>query len=308
MPSISTIKQESKFKKKEYRAWNVEGDKINTENSSEINKENFLTISPEKIIKWQYKDRPDNELGNIKSLAEDMAMNGQQQPCVVREIKDNLYELIIGERRWQAAKLKNLNLDIIVRNYSDTQAALSQASENENRKDLSEYAKGISFSKLINSGILKQKDLIENLGRNKQYISALLSFDKIPLEIINAIGDMRKISARTAEEIKQLSNKGDVFIDAIISVSNKLRSGKMGQKLLKDTVHSIINNEETDKKNMKYNYKGKNYLTLKKNKNNSSTFHLSQETIKQSIEHNVELSELGDELFKIIKQKLNLEG
>ena len=167
-------------------------------------------INPEQVTRWQYKDRPENELGNIAHLAEEFIKIGQQQPCVVRPIsgKKERYELIIGERRWKAAMRANIDLLVIIRNQSDTEAALSQIAENDDREDISDYAKGTSYGKLIADGVITQKDLIEKLGKTKQYISSLLSFNKIPQSIIDSIGDMSKISAKTAEAIKQLSKKG----------------------------------------------------------------------------------------------------
>ena len=60
---------------------------------------------------------------------------------------------------------------------SDSEAALAQATENDNRVGLSDY-KRISYSKLIKNKIIKQKILL-SLGKSHHYISALLSFSKI---------------------------------------------------------------------------------------------------------------------------------
>src|ERR1700677_436970 len=219
MPTFDKIMQDREkkpFKKREYRSWNLDGTSLTTPETST----DAQDINDENVINWCLSDRPSNELGDIDSLAADLLNVGQQQPCIVRINPKiaNKYELIVGERRWRAAKKANIPLKAVVKILSDSEAALIQSAENDNRVDLSDYAKGISFSRLINSEVIKQSDLVEKLGKSKQYVSALLSFSKIPPEIIAAIGDMSKISARTAEEIKQLSSKGETYIKAIIDL------------------------------------------------------------------------------------------
>jgi ParB family chromosome partitioning protein len=203
-------------------------------------KQYIIDVETSTIQNWEFHDRPESELGDIQALANDFIKIGQQQPCVVRPTppgSTTKYELIIGERRWRAAKLAGIDLKVIIKtNLSDIDAALSQAAENDNRVDLSDYAKGMSFSKLIDDKIIKQKDLIEKLGRSKQYVSALLSFSKIPIEIIDAVGDWSNVSARLGEKIKQLANKNTENIPAILSISSKIKEGKIGEKTIEKLI------------------------------------------------------------------------
>ncbi len=99
-----------------------------------------------------------------------MKTNGQAQPCLVRPISHSPvfdYELIVGERRWRAAKIAEIDLLVMVDNLTDGQAAAIQIAENSNRKDLSDFSKGMNYSRLIDNGILTQKDLEQVLGKNK---------------------------------------------------------------------------------------------------------------------------------------------
>jgi ParB family chromosome partitioning protein len=209
--------------------------------------EQVLLIETSKLDNWLYSDRPESELGDIQSLAEDFKIIGQQQPCIVRPnpIKPGYYELIAGERRWHAAKLAGLKLKVISKDLSNKEAALIQSAENESRKGLSDYAKGINYGKLINQGILQQKDLTDILKISKQQVSRLLSFNKIPSVVIDEIGDLSKVSARTAEQIKQLCSKGEEFILIIINNAKLIRQGKLGARRL--TEISNIKNISTEK-------------------------------------------------------------
>jgi ParB family transcriptional regulator, chromosome partitioning protein len=251
MPTLNEIEinRKKEFKKRDYRPWNIEGNNNDTINFTDIpfnmEQENLKLVNPLLIKNWEFHDRPENELGDIEALAKEFKEIGQQQPCIVRPINNGYFkfELIVGERRWHAAKLAEVDLKVIVKNISDSEAALIQASENLNRKGLSDYARGLSYCNLINNGIIQQSDLIDKLCLSKQQVSRLLSFSKIPHEIIEEIRDMSQISARTAEQIKQLSNKGQIYIDAIKKFATKLREGNLGHEKLSRLVELEINSK-----------------------------------------------------------------
>jgi ParB family chromosome partitioning protein len=216
----------------------------------------YLTQIPTSDIQnWEFHDRPESELGDLQSLADEFIKIGQKQPCLIRPTQKGSkqkYELIIGERRWRAAKLAGIKLKVIIDdNLTDTDAALAQAAENDNRVNLSDYAKGISFSKLIQDNIIQQKDLIEKLGKSKQYISALLSFSKIHPDLILAVKDWSNVSARVAEKIKQLCNKGEEHLKALINISDKIKTGKIGEKAIERLISEQLTSAATPYDNNK---------------------------------------------------------
>ena len=246
-----------------------------------LDQNTIYSVVPTKVKRWEEKDRPENELGNIEELAESIKSIGQQVPCIVREIKDNKYkfELIVGERRWRAALLVNIELKVIVSNVDDREASLIQAIENEQRNDLSDYAKGISYYNKIQLGFLTQKDLTEKLGKTKQEVSRLLSFSRIPESINNAIKDYQKVSARTASEISRLANKDKMYEEAIIAFADKIREGKLGHSGIMKLINKTLSeyNSYTEKV---CNNDGEHLLTWK-NDNNLKTISFSSKISKK---------------------------
>ena len=216
------------------------------------NEQKIIFINPNKIKNWSFHDRPENELGDIDSLAKEFKNPaiGQQQPCIVRQIKDGKfdYEVIAGERRWRAAKLADVKLAVLVKQFDDSQAAYCQIAENHNRKDLSEYSVGMSFATLIKHNFLKQKDLQDKFNLTPVQINRYLAFSQLPSEIKKAIGNMSKMSARTAAEIRSLCKKGDKYKQAIIQLAKKIASGNFGEKTLKREIEKILCNPGKDKK------------------------------------------------------------
>lgn len=215
---------------------------LNVEKSSSIDHERYAEIDPNIIRNWSLNDRPESELGDLETFAKELKDVGQQQPCIVRPIfHDNYqYEVIAGERRWRASKLAGIKLKVIIRQLDDHEAAIAQAAENAHRKDLSDYAKGISYAKLIQQNILSQSELVSKLGISQSQVSRLLSFASIPDSINNAIGDYSKVSARTAAEIRALSSKGEGHIRVIIELASRIASGKLGGRKLISTVEKLV--------------------------------------------------------------------
>jgi len=216
--------------------------------------QNILFVNPYEITNWKYHDRPTSELGDIDLLAKEFKEIGQIVPCIVRPIINNKdthakYELIAGERRWRAAKKSEVKLKVIVSSLTDKEAALVQSSENSKRKDLSDYAKFLSYSSLIKNNILTQTDLVNKLSFSKNKISRILSFKNIPLDVVKSLKDMSKISARTSSAIVQICAKGEMHKKAIIDLSSNIMTGKIGHEKLSILVDKKINGDATNKLN-----------------------------------------------------------
>lgn len=282
-------------------------DRFSDKFNDEISNSQVLEIDTKKIIRWQYKDRPENELGNIEELAETFRTVGQQQPCILRPsaIITHKYELIVGERRWRAAEKAGLKLKAIVQDIDDKTAALIQAVENEKRTDLSEFAKGMSYANKIEMGIISQKDLIEILQIPKQQVSRLLSFKRIPSDIFSAIDDFRNVSARTAEEISRLSNKGDQYIAALIELAPKIRSGKYGANTLLSEVMKFVEKKPIADVNQKiFDADGRHLFTWRLDNNLSPSIHFPKDIIKLLDESLIDKEDLLKEFKACIANKL----
>ena len=280
MAALAAIKKKSGFK-------NIDNHKeINSEKSAVSNNE-IIEINPDYICNWHFHDRQSFELGDIKELSEDLKNNGQQQPIIVRPYKDNKfkYEVIAGERRWRAAKLAQISVLAVVKNLSEEEAAFCQISENSNRKSLSDFSIGINYKTLIEQGVVSQKQLEERLNKSKTSISELLSFSDLPKEIIAAINDMSKVSARTSATIRAYINKNKKFKQLIINLAPQIRKGLGATKL-----HKLLRTEEEEKTPNKKNklkkskeFKNQNGVLLftSKQDNNSRSLVFNKNILKK---------------------------
>lgn len=319
MPSLQeiNINNKKKFKKREYRAWNLEGKDIDSTTLqnhntlpiiSQHNTEVVYFLNCKEIKNWELHDRPINELGDIEALAEEFKKIGQHQPCIVRPIEDKnyKYELIAGERRWRAASLAEMPVKALVQNLTDYEAAILQSSENSSRKGLSEFARGMSYHNLVERGVLTQTDLVEKLKLSKQQISRLLSFAKIHPKVIDAIQNFYLISSGTAEKIKQLCDKGELYIQALIHYAPLLRDGSVGHKKLEILVDKHINPaNRIQKTSLKvYTNNGRLLFTWRKEKNSYLSIHFPKDLTSLIDCDKLRQEEIDNCLKTFIEEKL----
>jgi hypothetical protein len=127
-----------------------------SDNNDLINKNNIiedkLKILKINILEIEInKNQPRKffEDDSLKELSISIAQKGILQPILVRKNKNNLFEIIAGERRFRAAKIANLKeVPCIVLDYSDLEVLEIALIENLHRKDLNAIEEANSFKKL----------------------------------------------------------------------------------------------------------------------------------------------------------------
>jgi|TARA_R110002167_G_scaffold184717_1_gene385175 ParB family chromosome partitioning protein len=215
-----------------------------------INKDEILSVSPDSIDNWEYRDRSENELGSIEDLIDSIKTNGQVQPIIITEASDIFkpknksladvkYVVIAGYRRWLACKKACIDVKCVVRKVTLPEAVGILLSENE-KVDVSDASKGFLYSKLIADKKINQNELSERLGINKNKLSNYLAFQAFPEEFITKAEDLSNISARTAGYLRSLFKKDQDHVDALIKNARKISKG-MGERSISQLVENEIN-------------------------------------------------------------------
>jgi ParB family chromosome partitioning protein len=82
----------------------------------------------------------------LKELAESIKAQGIIQPILVRMTSNNQFEIIAGERRWQAAKIAKLDeVPVVVKDIPDSTALAMALIENIQREDLNVIEEGKGY-------------------------------------------------------------------------------------------------------------------------------------------------------------------
>ncbi len=108
---------------------------------------------------------------------------GIVQPIVVRTSGEG-YELVVGERRWRAAKKANLKtIPAIVRSSTNTESLEMAVIENIQREDLNAIEEAMAYKQLSDDFDISQKDIAQRVGKDRATIANTLRLLQLPTEI-----------------------------------------------------------------------------------------------------------------------------
>lgn len=145
-----------------------------------------------KIVPNPNQPRRDFDEEKLAELADSIKKNGLIQPIVVRKHGIG-YEIIAGERRYQASKRAGLErVPVIVKDVDDAEMYRLALIENIQRDDLNpiEEAKGYKALSAMN-GVKSLGDLSELVSKSRSSISNIIRLLKLPEEVQDMVSDGR---------------------------------------------------------------------------------------------------------------------
>jgi ParB family chromosome partitioning protein len=172
---------------------------------------------------------------------------GILQPPVVRQTSPGKYELIMGERRFRAAKAAGLkSIPVIIRQTPDNELLREALIENIHRSQLNPLEEGAAYAQLLNDFNCTHEELATKLGRSRPLISNTMRLLNLPPAVqrkvaagVISAGHARALLGLTDEsEIEKLANRivaeglsvrATEEAVAINSPKKKGKSGKSGK-------------------------------------------------------------------------------
>ena len=151
----------------------------------------------------------DELIASIKSV-------GILQPPVVRKVSDNKYELIMGERRFRAAKAAGLtSIPVIIRQTPDNELLREALIENIHRSNLNPLEEGAAYAQLLTDFGCTHDELALKLGRSRPLISNTIRLLNLPDTVqrkvaagVISAGHARALLGLTdAAEIEKLASR-----------------------------------------------------------------------------------------------------
>ena len=178
----------------------------------------------------------------LKELMVSIKEIGILQPPVVREVSGGRYELIMGERRYRAAKAVGLKtIPVIIRQTPDNELLREALIENIHRSQLNPLEEGAAYAQLLSDFNCTHEELAAKLGRSRQHLSNTMRLLTLPqavqkrvaLGIISA-GHARALLGLTdAAEIEKLANRIVAENLSVRSVEEIIATGGSGKKSTK---------------------------------------------------------------------------
>jgi ParB family chromosome partitioning protein len=145
-----------------------------------------------------------NELiASIKSI-------GILQPPVVRKVAENKYELIMGERRFRAAKAAGLtSIPVIIRQTPDNELLREALIENIHRSQLNPLEEGAAYAQLLSDFGCTHDELATKLGRSRPLISNTIRLLNLPEAVQRKVA-AGILSAGHARALLGLTDAADI--------------------------------------------------------------------------------------------------
>nr|MCU0402192.1 ParB/RepB/Spo0J family partition protein [Algoriphagus sp.] len=184
----------------------------------EVAKTGIFEIPLEEIQVNPYQPRVHFDKDALQELAESIKVQGIIQPITVRKLAPNEFQLISGERRFQASKLAGLTaVPAYVRTANDQQMLEMALIENIQRENLNALEIAHSYQRLLAECNLKQEELGDRVGKNRTTVNNYLRLLKLPPTIQAAIRDQQLSMghARALINIEDVDKQLAIFKKAV---------------------------------------------------------------------------------------------
>ena len=234
-------------------------------------------ISISSIIPNKNQPRKLFDKDALEELTNSIRERGIIQPLIVRKSNDqnDKYELIAGERRWQAAQSAGLHEVPVAIIKADNLKSLEFAIiENVQRKDLNPIEEAESYKNLIENFGYDQEKVSKFIGKSRSHITNSLRLLTLPGKLIDLIR-LGRLSQGHAKILIGLENalllaekviKKQLSVRQTESLVRILKKGSKNINISKDS--NVLNTEKelSDKIGMRV------FLKNKKNKSGTLTF------------------------------------
>lgn len=188
----------------------------NLETSSNIGSINEIPLEQIEVNPFQPRTHFDREA--LEELSESIKVQGIIQPITVRKLSENEYQLISGERRFQASKMAGLeSIPAYIRTADDQQMLEMAIIENIQRENLNAIEIALSYQRLLSECKIKQEELGERVGKNRTTVNNYLRLLKLPPDIQIGLRD-NKISmghARALINIEDVDKQLHIYRKAV---------------------------------------------------------------------------------------------
>ncbi len=135
---------------------------------------------------------------------------GILQPPVVRQTSPGRYELIMGERRFRAAKLAGLrSIPVIIRQTPDNELLREAIIENIHRSQLNPLEEAAAYTQLLQDFKCTHDELAQKLGRSRPLISNTMRLLNLPASVQSRVAS-GIISAGHARALLGLENEAEI--------------------------------------------------------------------------------------------------
>ncbi len=254
---------------------------IGETNSKNIN--NIVSISS--LIRGKFQPRKNFDKESLAELSQSIKERGIIQPIIVRKSKDanDKFEIIAGERRWQAAQMAGLHEVPVVKIEADDSRSLEFGIvENVQRTDLNPIEEAAGYKRLIDEFNYDQDKVANLIGKSRTHITNCLRILTLPKEVISII-EKGDISQGHAKILVGLDN-AEFIAKKIVKKKLSVRQSESLVRVLKSSkIIRSQNNVNSDVKSLENSIEIKTGIKtfIRNKKNNSGTIGFEYKNLDQ---------------------------
>ncbi|NPD80745.1 ParB/RepB/Spo0J family partition protein [Prevotella sp. PINT] len=218
---------------------------VQTSGSSMINE-----IPITQIERNPDQPRRDFDQEALMELATSIREIGIVQPITLRQLSENHYQIIAGERRWRASQLAGLSsLPAYIRTINDENVMEMALVENIQREDLNAIEIALGYQHLIDNTGMTQERLAERVGKKRTTVANFLRLLKLPAQVQMAL-QKKEIDMGHARALLSLDDpkmqiklfkdiiKSNLSVRKVEELVQQLKNGEtveLGKKKVKGT-------------------------------------------------------------------------
>ncbi len=231
-------------------------------------------ISISSIIKNKFQPRKHFEKEALEELTNSIKERGIIQPIIVRKSKaeNDKFEIIAGERRWQAAQNAGLHeVPIVEIDVDDLKSLEFAIVENVQRSDLNPIEEAMGYQRLIEEFNYDQEKVSKFIGKSRSHISNSLRLLSLPNEVQNLI-ETKKLTQGHAKVLVGMEN-ANFLAKKIVDKKLSVRQAENLIRVLKFRKNSKSKSRDPNIINLEENVESKTGLKVKiySKKNNSGS-------------------------------------
>lgn len=154
--------------------------------------------------------QPRKDFGDLSELVHSIKEKGILEPILVRQTEDR-YQIIAGERRYQAAKIAGLQQVPCIEIDVDDRGSLEiSLVENLQRKNLDPFEEASALQKLCDTFHYTHEQIAKKLGKSRSSITEILSLNRVPNNVVEACRRADIYSKSMLLQIARLDQESDM--------------------------------------------------------------------------------------------------
>jgi ParB family chromosome partitioning protein len=157
----------------------ISTDAVRTQGGSTINEIPIDEIEPN-----PNQPRRDFDEQALQELASSISQIGIIQPITLRQISENRFQIIAGERRWRASQIAgSKSIPAYIRTVNDENVVEMALIENIQREDLNAIEIALAYEMLVEKSGMTQEKISERVGKSRTAITNYLRLLRLPAEV-----------------------------------------------------------------------------------------------------------------------------